>query len=149
MSRAIKTFFVLAVTGLAFFVVGCESPTSSDDVTGGGSGASKDARTFDLVLESDNTTSIGTVATERITAQDDAYIDDGFFIVVSLDNGVSYSEPYDISVEEDGGVCGTWDVTEDEQGEVPCDYDVFLADTSALVVTSNNGSGNRAVLKTQ
>ncbi|MDZ7793518.1 MAG: hypothetical protein U5P10_07430 [Spirochaetia bacterium] len=149
MNRMSKMFFVLALTGLALFMIGCENPISSDENGGDESGTSKDARSFDLVLESNPNTKLGTVATERITAEDDAYIDDGFFIVVSIDDGVSYPEPYDIFMEEGTGVCGTWDVYEDEQGEMPCDYDVFLEDTSALDVTSEDGNGEKAVLQAQ
>ncbi len=132
-----KSSFIalLALGVVSVFAAGCESSTSANE--------QKETRTFDLVLSSDSATKVGELTTSEITEDDDAFIDEGFFITISLSD-TDFSPPYDISMQEGGGICGTFNVQPDEQGEMPCDYQSFLSDPGQLTVTSDNGNGVEA-----
>lgn len=119
---------------MATMFVGCSSSTSANDEDGD---SNNETRTFDLMLSSDGSTKVGTVTTEIITEDSDAYIDDGFFVTLDI-SASDFEAPFDISMK--GGQCGTWDVQVDEKAEMPCDYDEFLADPSGLKITSEDGS---------
>lgn len=129
-------FPILAVGILAMLFAGCDSTTSANE-------EEKQSRTFELVMSSDNTTKVGEITTSEITEGDDAYIDEGFFVTISL-SGSGFSPPFDISMTEGGGICGTFNVQPDKKAEMPCDYQEFLANPGNLIVTSDNGNGEEA-----
>lgn len=129
-------FAMLAAVMLAMVFAGCDSSTSANE-------EEKESRTFELIMSSDNTTKVGEITTSEITEGDDAYIDDGFFITIAL-SGSGFSPPYDISMTEGGGICGTFNVQPDEKAEMPCDYQEFLSNPGNLIVTSDNGNGDEA-----
>lgn len=120
---------------------GCSSSTSANEDEDGNS--EKETRTFDLMLSADGSTVVGTAETEIITPDSDAYIDEGFFITVNI-SASDFEPPFDIDMNNNSGVCGTWDVQDGEKAEMPCDYDEFLADPSGLKITSEDGSGVEA-----
>lgn len=133
-----QTLFLLITFGMASLMfAGCSSPNSADE---GDENLDKETRTFDLILSSDNTTHIGTATTEIITPDDDAYIDDGFFITLDISES-NFEPPYDIGMNTNSGYCGTFDVQDGDKAEMPCDYDEFLSEPSSLVVTSEDGNG--------
>ncbi|SMO45919.1 hypothetical protein [Fodinibius sediminis] len=117
-------------------ITGCK-----DSVTDG-NGADKDTQTFDLVLVAGGS-KVGTVSTARITPDDDAYIDEGFFVTVKVTDE-RFNAPFDIYINNNNGYCGTFDVRPDEKAEMPCDYDDFLSNPTELTVTDENGDGESA-----
>lgn len=126
----------------ALLITGCDSSTSANGEEEE-KNSNKNPRTFDLVLSSDNSTNIGTITTSEITEDDDAYIDEGFFVTIELSD-TDFSPPFDINMTEVSGQCGTWDVEPDEKAEMPCDYEYFLSNPGNLVVTSEDGDGEDA-----
>lgn len=130
----------MAVGLITAMLAGCSSSTSAND-DDEEENSEKEIRTFDLMLSSDGSTVLGTAATEIITPDDDAYIDEGFFITLDISDS-DFEAPFDISMR--GGECGTWDVQVGEKAEMPCDYDEFLDDPSGLKITSEDGSGVEA-----
>ncbi|MDZ7773197.1 MAG: hypothetical protein U5K31_10745 [Balneolaceae bacterium] len=126
---AVLTFGMLALAG-------CDSPTSSED-------GATETRTFDLILSSDNSTKVGEITTSEITEESDAYIDEGFFITITL-SSTDFNPPFGVDLTEAGGICGTWDVQPDEKAEMPCDYEQFLDAPDRLIVSANNGDGEEA-----
>lgn len=127
---------LMAIGLVTVFSAGCESSTSANE-------EEKETRTFDLVLSSDNATKVGELTTSEITEGDDAFVDEGFFITISLSD-TDFSPPYSVDMQEGGGICGTFNVQPDERGEMPCDYASFLSDPGQLIVTSENGNGEEA-----
>lgn len=134
--------FLMAFGMMAVLVAGCSSSTSAngDDENGN---SEKETRTFDLMLSADGSTKIGTATTEIITPDDDAYIDEGFFITLDI-SASDFEPPYEIDMNNNSGVCGTWDVQDGEKAEMPCDYDEFLDNPVDLTVTSEDGDGVEA-----
>ena len=128
-----KMLFCILIAGV---MAGCK-----DSATGAEGDGNKENKTFDLVLVSDGT-KIGSVTTERITADSDAYIDEGFFATLTVTDS-DFPPPFDVGMET-GGYCGTWDVQPDEKAEVPCDYDEFLSNPTELTVTAADGNGRDA-----
>lgn len=121
-------------------LAGCSSSTSANDDDDGKS-SENETQTFDLMLSADSSTKVGTVETEIITEDSDAYIDDGFFITLDI-SASDFEAPFDVSMK--GGQCGTWGVQDGDKAEMPCDYDEFLDDPSGLKITSEDGSGVEA-----
>ncbi len=139
-SFSLKTPFSLLIA-LGMMVIlfsGCNSSTSTNEEE---NNSKNETRMFNLMLSSDGSTHVGTATTEIITPEDDAFIDEGFFITLDISES-GFEAPFDISMR--GGQCGTWDVQNDEKAEMPCDYDKFLSDPSDLTVTSEDGSGIEA-----
>lgn len=127
---------VFAILFLCVLLVGCkDSATGSEDL-------SKSTKTYDLVLATDGST-IGELTTERITEEDDAYIDEGFFVSLNIQSS-DYQAPYDIHINNDDGYCGTFGVESGEQAEMPCNYDNYLSNPEELTVTSEDGDGLEA-----
>lgn len=123
---------------MSVLITGCSSSTSvNEDET-----SEKETRTYDLMLSADDS-AIGILTTEEITPEDDAYIDEGFFITLNI-SATNFEAPYDLSLNSNSGVCGTWDVQGGEKAEMPCDYDQFLSDPANLTVTSEDGDGVEA-----
>ncbi|GAA5522733.1 hypothetical protein LQ318_13330 [Aliifodinibius salicampi] len=132
--RVLNSFFTILF--LCALLVGCkDSATGSEELN-------KSTKTYDLVLATDGST-LGKVTTERITKEDDAYIDEGFFVTLSIDVS-DFKAPYEIYVNNEDGYCGTWDVQSGEKAEMPCDYDHFMANTEELRVVSEDGDGVEA-----
>lgn len=131
--RLSRFFTILLVT---IIMVGCKGSAT------GVNGSDKDSKTYDLVLTSDGS-KVGEITTSRITEDDDAYIDDGFSVTLDITN-FDFNAPFDITSTSNGGLCGTWDVQPGEKGEMPCDYDKYLANPEELKVTSENGDGIEA-----
>ena len=128
--------YLLTMLLAVIMISGCKDSATGDDSWG------KEVKTYDLALAS-NGDKIGTVSTEIITEDDDAYIDEGFFITIKLSSS-NFNPPFDISINNDNGYCGTFDVQPDEQAEMPCDYDDFLSDPGQLTVTAEDGEGEDA-----
>ncbi|NGP87075.1 hypothetical protein [Fodinibius halophilus] len=120
----------------AIMIVGCKDSATGDD------GSKKEVKTYDLALSGDGS-KIGTVSTSVITEDDDAYIDEGFFVTINLTTS-NFNPPFDIHINNTDGYCGTFDVQEDEQAEMPCDYDNFLSEPSQLTITAEGGDGEEA-----
>ncbi|MDZ7718415.1 MAG: hypothetical protein U5K72_06290 [Balneolaceae bacterium] len=140
-SSIIKSFAMLMVFGLMTSVLaGCSSSTSANEED---KDSEKQTRTFDLILAADGSTVVGTATTEIITEDDDAYIEDGFFITLDI-SGSEFDPPFDIDMNTNSGFCGTWDVQDGEKAEMPCDYEEFLSDPGELIVTSEDGDGVEA-----
>lgn len=136
---------VLVIGMGPLLITGCDSSTSANGEDEE-ENSNKNSRTFDLVLSSDNSTNIGTITTSEITEDDDAYIDEGFFVTIELSDS-DFSPPFEINMIETSGQCGTWDVEPDEKAEMPCDYEYFLSNPGDLVVTSEDGDGEDAYPK--
>lgn len=128
---------IFAVLLFSVMLIGCkDSPTGSEEEL------NKSTKTYDLVLATDGST-IGEITTERITEEDDAYIDEGFFVTLSIEVS-DFNAPYEIYVNNEDGYCSTWDVQSGEKAEMPCDYDHFMANTEELRVVSEDGDGVEA-----
>lgn len=136
-----QTLILLLAFGMAALLfAGCDSPNSANEDE---ENLEKETKTFDLILSSDSATKIGTATTEILTPDDDAYIDEGFFITLNITDS-DFEPPYDIDMNTDSGFCGTFNVQDGDKAEMPCDYDEFLSDPSSLAVTSEDGSGIEA-----
>ncbi len=128
---------IFAMLFLCVLLVGCK-----DSATGSEGELNKNTKTYDLVLATDGST-IGELTTERITEEDDAYIDEGFFVTLNIQSS-DYQAPYDIHINNDDGYCGTFGVESKEKAEMPCDYDNYLSNPEELTVTSEDGDGLEA-----
>lgn len=135
-TKLLFTFTYFCIT--IFVITGCGSSTSANE----DEETDKQERTFDLVLSSDDT-KIGTVTTEIITEDDDAYIDEGFFITLNI-SASDFKGPFDINMVDSDSHCGTFDVQAGEKGEMPCNYSDFLDDPEGLTVTADDGQGEEA-----
>ncbi|MEX0905506.1 MAG: hypothetical protein WD604_08750 [Balneolaceae bacterium] len=133
-----KLLFTLTYSCIALLVfTGCGSTTSANEEE-----TDKQERTFDLVLAADDS-KIGTITTELITEEDDAYIDEGFFITLNI-SASDFEGPFDINMVDSDSHCGTFDVQSGEKAEMPCNYDDFLDDPEGLTVTAEDGQGEDA-----
>lgn len=121
------------------FMVACGSSTSANDEEE----TENQERTFDLVLSADESTKIGTVTTREITESDDAYIDDGFFITLTISTS-DFEGPFDINMVDSDSHCGTFNVQPGDKAEMPCTYSDFLNDPAGLTVTAEDGDGAEA-----
>lgn len=130
----LSRFFTILLS--VIIMVGCKDSATGDN------GTDKDFKTYDLVLTSDGS-KVGEITTSQITEDDDAYIDDGFFVTLNITSS-DFNAPFDLGSTSGGGYCGTWDVQPREKGEMPCDYDDYLANPEELKVTSENGDGVEA-----
>lgn len=139
-----KAITILAVFGLITAFAACSSSTSADDEEGPNE---KETRTFEVLLAADGSTQVGTATTEIITPEDDAFIDEGFFITLDISSSDNFEPTYEINMNHSSGLCGTWDVQNGEKAEMPCDYDEFLDDPTSVIVTSEDGSGVDAYLE--
>lgn len=116
--------------------------TGCKDSATGDNGSDKETKTYNIILVSDGS-KIGEITTERITENDDAYIDDGFFITLAISDA-DFKAPFDLGINNDNGYCGTFDVQSGEKAEMPCDYDDYLSSPDQLIITSEDGNGVEA-----
>ncbi len=128
---------VFTILFVSVLLIGCK-----DSATGSEEEVNKGIKTYDLVLATDAST-IGKLTTERITEEDEAYIDEGFFVTLNIQSS-DYQAPYDIHINNSDGYCGTFGVQSGEQAEMPCDYDNYLSNPEELTVTSEDGDGLEA-----
>lgn len=134
----IPLFNLLMMMLAVALVTGCSSSTGNDD-----DNKNTREKTFDLVLSSNGSTKVGTITTAEITEGDDAYIEDGFFITISVSDS-DFEPPFDVNFVDSDSHCGTFNVQPGEKGEMPCNYDDFLDDPSELTVTADDGDGDDA-----
>lgn len=127
---------VLTVLLAGIIITGCKDSATGDN------GPDKETKTYNLVLTSDGS-KIGEIMTARITEDDDAYIDEGFFATLTISD-MDFKAPFDMGINNDGGYCGTFDVQAGEKAEMPCDYDDYLSNPDQLIITSENGDGIEA-----
>ncbi len=127
---------VLAVLLVGIVMTGCKDSATGDN------GSEKETKTHNLVLASDGS-KIGEITTERITEEDDAYIDEGFFATLTISDA-DFKAPYDMGINNDNGYCGTFDVQSGDKAEMPCDYDDYLSSPAQLKITSEDGDGVEA-----